>query len=210
VDKFLQQLADRLQILDAEIITADEVADWPDGKLDELIAAKILSPIENAKGVKCDQCEKNCFIEPNIRTNPDTGETIGVFVCPVGRIEVDLNHLRQWRIDKKKLWKMIYGFDSEWQVPWNDNNSEYIPLQEAVNLANNDSISVRHMSRLLEDPEFPVRRMHKGRRCKVHIADFRKWLQYAQHGKITDKAIDKYLSGTKRRKKAAKSKKTKP
>jgi len=42
----------------------------------------------------------------------------------------------------------------------------------------------------------------------VHIADFRKWLQYAQHGKITDKAIEKYLNGAEERRKATRKKKT--
>ncbi|MCX5638654.1 MAG: hypothetical protein NTX52_13340 [Planctomycetota bacterium] len=214
VDSFLEQLAKRLQVYDADKVTADETKDWPDGKLNELIEAGILTEIEPAKEIVCDQCEENCDIEPEIRENPATGKNIGVFVCSrrddIGRVPIDLNRLRQWQIDKKKLWKLVYGFESEWQVPWNDNNGEYISLQEAVNLANNDSITVKNMSRLLEDPEFPVRRMHKGRRCAVHIDDFRKWLQYAQHGKITDNAIEKYLNGAEKRKKATRKKKTRP
>jgi hypothetical protein len=212
VDEFLKQLAGRLQVFGSEVISADEVADWPAGKLDELVSGGILKEIQHASGVVCNECEEHCYIEPDIRTYPGTGETVGVFVCTrnpdIGRIEVDLSRLRQWRIDKKKLWQLVYGFESEWQVPWDENNSEYISLQEAVNLANDDSITVKKMSRLLEDLEFPVRRMHKGRRCMVHIADFRKWLQYAQHGKITDNAIEKYLNGTEKRKKAARKKKT--
>jgi len=212
VDKILQQLADRLRIPDAEIITADEAADWPDGKLDELVSQGILTRIENAKGVICDQCEENRYIEPHIRTNPETGETVGVFACMrpdvgIGRFVVDLNRLRQWRINKKKLWQLVYGFKSDWQVLWSDDDSEYIPLQEAVNLANDDSITVKTMSRLLKAPDFPVHRMHKGRRCKVHLGDFRKWLKYAQHGIITDKAIEKYLNGAEKRKKATRRRK---
>jgi len=44
----------------------------------------------------------------------------------------------------------------------------------------------------------------------VHIADFRKWLQYAQHGKITDKAIEKYLNRIEKRKEAIRRTKPKP
>lgn len=62
------------------------------------------------------------------------------------------------------------------------------------------------MSRLLKDPDFPVHRMHKGRRCKIHLDEFRKWLKYAQQGKITDKAIEKYLKEIEKRKKAIQKK----
>jgi predicted DNA-binding protein (UPF0251 family) len=107
MDKLLEQLAERLQVYDSEILTADEVADWPDGKLDELVSQSFLTEVEHSKGIVCDQCEENCYIEPDIRTNPDTGKTIGVFVCTrnsdIGRIEVDLNRLRRWRINEEKL-----------------------------------------------------------------------------------------------------------
>jgi DNA-binding CsgD family transcriptional regulator len=112
VDEFLEQLAQRLQIPEADIIAADEVAEWPDGKIDELVSQEILTEVEPAKGAVCNECEENCFIEPNLRTYPDDGKTIGIFVCTrnpdIGRIEVDLNRLKRWRIDKDKL--VEFGF----------------------------------------------------------------------------------------------------
>lgn len=112
MDKFLQQLADRLQIPDSEIITADETKDWPTGKLDELVETGVLAEIQHFKGVVCSECEENCFIEPDIRTIPDTGAATGVFVCTrredIGRIEVDLNRLRQWKISGEKLEALGY------------------------------------------------------------------------------------------------------
>ena len=92
-------------------------------------------------------------------------------------------------------------------VPWDKENILYIPLQDAVNMANDDSITVRKMSKMLEDPDFPVHRMHNGRRCRVYMPEFRKWLEYAQHGEITDEAIEKYLNGVKARTEAARQKK---
>ena len=71
VDDFLKQMAERLQIPNADIVSVDDTAYWPDGKLGELIKAGILTEIEHGKGVICDQCEENCYIEPDIRTNPD-------------------------------------------------------------------------------------------------------------------------------------------
>ena len=111
MDKFLKDLVGRLQITDAEVVSADDVDNWPAGKLDELISEGILTRIENDKGVVCNQCEENCFIKPNIRELPEGG-SLGVFVCThnpdIGRIEVDLNRLRQWRIERKRLSQMGY------------------------------------------------------------------------------------------------------
>lgn len=113
MDEFVKQLAERLHIYDADIITTDETREWPKGKLDELVSQSILKEIQHSKGVVCDQCEENCFIEPDIRINPETGQASGVFVCTrnpdVGRIEVDLNRLRRWRINKKRLSQLGYS-----------------------------------------------------------------------------------------------------
>ena len=72
-----------------------------------------LMPIENAKGIVCQQCEENCYIVPDIRTIPDTGKAIGIYVCTrnpdMGRIEIDLSRLRQWRIDVKRLSQLGFG-----------------------------------------------------------------------------------------------------
>ena len=112
MDRFLEQLAKRLQVYDGDIIRADETKDWPEGKLDELIKTGVLTEIQHSKGVVCDECEENCFIEPDIRTNPDTGNATGVFICTrnpdIGRIEVDLNRLRQWKISGEKLEALGY------------------------------------------------------------------------------------------------------
>ncbi|MBN2136312.1 MAG: hypothetical protein JW720_00750 [Sedimentisphaerales bacterium] len=210
MDEFLEKLAKRLKFPGDEILSADEIAAWPEGKLNELLSQGILSEIQHASGVVCDECEEGCYIEPDLRKYP-TGETVGVFTCTrnpdISRIEVDLNRLRQWQVNKRILWKLAFGFDSEWRVPWDDSNNEYITLQDAVNLANHDAITVRKMSRLLEDPEFPVHHMHKGRRGKVHLGEFRRGLKYAKHGTITDEAIEKYLEQTEMRKKEARAKK---
>ena len=56
MDKFVRQLAGRLRTYDSEIIIADEVNNWPEGKLDELISKGILSEIEPASGLVCDHC----------------------------------------------------------------------------------------------------------------------------------------------------------
>ena len=112
MDEFLKQLAGRLQIPGTETITSDEIKNWPQGKLDELVSQRILTETAHAKGVVCDQCEENCYIEPDIRDNPETGKSIGFFVCTrnpdIGRVEIDLNRLRRWRISYEKLEALGY------------------------------------------------------------------------------------------------------
>lgn len=108
VDELLTKLAGRLQSYDgAEIVTARETAEWSDGKLDELVKMGVLTEIPHANGFVCDECEEGCFAEPDIRTHPETGAAMGVFGChrreDIGRIEVDLDRLRLWRINAKKL-----------------------------------------------------------------------------------------------------------
>jgi predicted DNA-binding protein (UPF0251 family) len=103
VDEFLAKLAERLQTPDADTVSADEIEDWPQGKLKELVTAGILTEIPHAKGVICDQCGESHYVEPDIRKCPD-GKAVGVYICPdVGRIKIDLNRLRQWQINKDKL-----------------------------------------------------------------------------------------------------------
>lgn len=209
---FLQQLADRLKTADADVVSADEIADWPVGKIDELVKTGVLEEIQQAKGLVCCECEENCYIEPDVRTHPDTGKATGVYICTnnpdIGRIEIDLDRLKQWKINTQKLSELGYQVQVGWVVPWDETNTEYFTLKEAVNLANDDSITIKAMSRLLENLDFPVRRMHMGRRCRIHITDYRNWLKYAQHGQITDEAIEKYLQGAETRKKTARKKKT--
>jgi len=107
VDGFLAQLAKRLRIPDGEIVTGDEIRDWPDGKVQELVNEGILEQIEPGTTVVCDQCDEHCPIEPPRRTDPRTGKVVSVHNCmhetAGGRIEIDLDRLRRWRISESKL-----------------------------------------------------------------------------------------------------------
>jgi DNA-binding CsgD family transcriptional regulator len=103
----LAQLAARLSVPDGDIVIADEVRKWPDGKLQELVAERILQEIDPGTTVICDQCDERCSIEPQRRTDPRTGKVVGVHLCMReeggGRIEIDLNRLRRWRINADRL-----------------------------------------------------------------------------------------------------------
>lgn len=145
MDEFLKQLAERLQIPEADIISADETADWATGKLNELVEAGVLAEIQHSKGVVCSECEENCFIEPNIRTNPNTDEATGVFVCTrnpdIGRIEIDIDRQRRWRINKGKLKKLGYCVETG-----PDPEDTFITVQQASKILNVDKGTISRLA----------------------------------------------------------------
>jgi len=108
-----EKLAHRLRINGAEIVTADEFFGWDKGARDELLDKDILRQTENVKGVKCIECEEGCFIEPERRTDPETKKIVGVYMCEMGRIEIELDRLRCWRINKEKLIELGYYQETE-------------------------------------------------------------------------------------------------
>jgi hypothetical protein len=207
-DNRLEQLI-RFINTDCKVITAQNLAGWIDTEIEKYEQKKILLFRGFRDEIQCKQCHKNCPIPIKILEYID-GQKRGVGICPDkengGRLEFELSELKYWEINKAKLIELGYCMEG-YLVPWDKENILYIPLQDAVNMANDDSITVRKMSKMLENPDFPVHRMHNGRRCRVHMPEFRKWLEYAQPGEITDEAIEKYLNGVKARTEAVLQKK---
>jgi hypothetical protein len=62
--------------------------------------------------------------------------------------------------------------------PWADDAPEYLPLTAAAKLIDN-RLSLPVLSKLLS-PRGKIRYMRKGRRSKVHVADFRMYMQGRQ------------------------------
>jgi hypothetical protein len=62
------------------------------------------------------------------------------------------------------------------EVEWNKNDPNYILASEAIVTFTENKLSLSKLSRILT-PDGLIRYMRKGRRCKVHIADFRTWTQ---------------------------------
>jgi len=60
------------------------------------------------------------------------------------------------------------------EQPWRDGAPEYVSLSEACRLFDG-ALHVKTLSRLLV-PDGEVRHMRKGRRCKVHLGDLRRFL----------------------------------
>lgn len=78
---------------------------------------------------------------------------------------------------------------------------EYIPNSEAIKLAD-DRISISKLGKLLK-PNGTMRYMRKGRRCKVHIEDFRKYIKTIKTlgpDMFSEEAFDKFYEGVEARK----------
>ncbi len=192
------------------IVHAKDLAFLTNGEIEGYEKRNILLFRGYSDEIQCNKCHKGSCTVPLKRVEYPDGHKKGVCVCPDqeqgGMFEFELDELRYWEVNKAKLIELGYCMEG-YLVPWDKDNILYIPLQDAVNMANDDSITVRKMSKMLEDPDFPVHRMHNGRRCRVHMPEFRKWLEYAQLGKITDDAIEKYFNGVKARTEAVLQKK---
>jgi len=97
----------RLDLQDGAIFPADEVARWPQGTLDRLVATGLIREIAPADGLVCDHCEEACYITPSVQEDPRTGKPVGVFFCTaneeVGRFTVDVERLRQWEVSADGL-----------------------------------------------------------------------------------------------------------
>jgi len=91
------------------------------------------------------------------------------------------------------------------EISWDDNNAEFRPASEAIELCDG-KFTLSKLSKLLK-PNGEIRYMRKGRRCRVHIQDFRAYLKSQATSEIADEAIDEFLEGVEERKKAERKKK---
>jgi hypothetical protein len=107
-EAFFQNLAGRLKIPGGDILTYEEIQDWPPGMREALEKAGKIRQIEPAAEVICNQCEERCLIIPELSIDPETEEKVWFSVCPekpdIGRIQVEPEQRMRWEIiaDKKK------------------------------------------------------------------------------------------------------------
>lgn len=86
------------------IFTADEVAVWPDGLLNQLAAGGVLKASGNAESATCDACGHDHVEKVEYIKSPPNTELRAYITCPEnGRVRVPLGRLKQWVVDKQKL-----------------------------------------------------------------------------------------------------------
>lgn len=205
----LDQIIKAAGTFDEAIFSLADMVHWQDGALEYFIEQEILKKIKPALEAECDGCEERCVEKVEFVDGSKPDDTRAYIICKLhddmGPNEVGMEKLYRWKANKEKLVELGYCMEG-YLVLWDNDNDLYIPLKDAVNMASDDSITVRKMSKMLEDPEFPVHRMHKGRRCKVHMPEFRKWIEYSLRN-ITDADIEKYLEKVEARTETARQKK---
>ena len=86
-------------------VSYDELAEWPAEQVEEAKQQGYIVQIDDADGIICRQCSEHCWKDVEIRQKD--GRSVGVFFCEdedcAGLIEIELERLQQWRIDKDKL-----------------------------------------------------------------------------------------------------------
>lgn len=101
----LRHLGKKAKLTDSLCITYDELAEWPAKEIEEAKQQGCLVQTNDADGVICRQCPEHCWKDVEIRQKD--GRSVGVFFCEdgdcAGLIEIELERLQQWKIDKDKL-----------------------------------------------------------------------------------------------------------
>lgn len=154
-------------------VTADEVARWPDGLLDQLLAEGILHPAENATSVACDACGRDHVEEVIFVESPARSGIRAHIICPeAGRVRVDLNRLRQWAVNHSTLQsilapavpdtpgegtRFVFKRSGElWLVRFGDEQGSFKPIDGLVYLAHllgnpRRRVSAQDLKRLTAD-----------------------------------------------------------
>lgn len=101
---------------ETHLVGWDTIQQWPDGALGRLLEAGILTPTNPTLSVECRECENRCFVEVHKITSADGKPTRTFVVCndpekhnQMGRIEIPLERLRQWKVTALNLAKVIAG-----------------------------------------------------------------------------------------------------
>lgn len=104
LQEHLRILARQAKSKNSNLISADEAAGWPNGRLDELIEMGVLIPTHRATSIRCPGCSERCPVKPTIETGTDGQVYIEVVCRQEGKtIEISPDSLKQWRISKDKL-----------------------------------------------------------------------------------------------------------
>lgn len=116
LDKALLEVLAHLESTDKPIvINWDTTQQWGDGVLDKLIEFGLLAATSSAQILECTGCEHRCFMDVITDTNK-AKQTRAFIVCDepekqseMGRIEIPLERLKQWRCSIKRLAKVLQG-----------------------------------------------------------------------------------------------------
>lgn len=100
MSSLLEYLEKRIMLSGSELISFDELAEWPIAEVQELKEQGKLVQADDADGIICTQCPEECWKEVEIRQKD--GRTVGVIHCEDedcgGLIPVEMERLQEWEI----------------------------------------------------------------------------------------------------------------
>lgn len=92
------------------------VQTWPDGALDMFTRAGVLSNASEAQSLECQGCEHHCFKDVVFQIDESKSSKRVYIVCEepemqeqMGRIQIPLEHLKQWKISVNLIARVIAG-----------------------------------------------------------------------------------------------------
>lgn len=101
---------------EAHLVGWDTVQQWPNDALGKLLETGILTCAKPALSVECRECDNRCFMEVHQLSGGDKNLTRIFVICDdpemqgqMGRIEVPLERLQQWKVSALQLAKVIAG-----------------------------------------------------------------------------------------------------
>jgi len=99
---------------EAHFVTWDTVQQWPVDALNRVMETGILTPATPAQSVECQGCENRCFMEVYPLPGKSNRPTRAFVVCDdpemqsqMGRIQIPLEQLRQWKATAFQLAKVV-------------------------------------------------------------------------------------------------------
>jgi len=105
----LAELFDYFQCHDTTevILGCDEISSWPDGVFDQLFNNALLKTTLPANFINCSECEECCRKEISRIESINNLPARAFIICDqrddVGRIIIDFEHFRQWKLDGNSL-----------------------------------------------------------------------------------------------------------
>jgi len=212
--KVLKLILKALDTCGEAVFSREDIAAWPKGDFKEALRTELLERAAPAKEVVCPGCEEACLEDVVFVCNDRPEDTRAYVACgqrdDIGRVRIPLEMLDRWAVNRRQAEKLRPAEQGATKEhPWSDDAPEYLPNAEAIKLADDSPLTINKLGRLLT-PTGRIRYMRKGRRCKVHLQDFRALLKTHGHG-IPDAAIEAYLAAVEERKReAAQNKRASP
>ncbi len=110
--KELDQIIKAAETFDEAIFSLADMVHWQDGALEYFIEQEILKKTKPALEAECDGCDERCVEKVEFSDGNKPSDTRAYIICrmrdDMGPIEVDMEKLKRWGVDKARLIELGY------------------------------------------------------------------------------------------------------